>query len=220
MLPVAATLDRPDGAGTDAIALCQRFRHTAPTGYRANGSHILGCQLGVLDSLSSRLPLFRVTIAHIVNERAEKQVIRPHAGRVVTVVTDHQSVRNRAIRQFIRKTVRACSSSVCAQSKQPVSETSCATRPYPAALRITLVHLCPEGFGQRLSLRHPRAFAGTVWAGLGSLTNEDTPTRRAVNRHSISMRLITAGAGTEALFRAANKCLATRRADGGLMNDC
>jgi len=100
---------------------------------------------------------FCPSITHIIAIRAEEEMIRPHTGRRITVVETPEAIRDRAIMQFIRKTMRKDRFFLLPENA--ISARSGNTTPEPAG--VCLDDLCPEAFKQ--------------WANMGMGRKEPLP---------------------------------------------
>lgn len=117
-------------------------------------------------------------VAHVVGGRARIQVLRPDAGRIVAMMQDAQSDRDRAVVEFPRETVGT--DGVSTNPELPVAESVPAALPFPTAF-VGTVHLRPEPFGGRQR--------GTLGTHLG-LTSVVPRPRRCQPRGGTRMSLI------------------------------
>lgn len=95
-------------------------------------------------------------IRHVVGMRANEQVARPHAGRIVTAVADFHPFRDRAVVKFPRESVRAnVAGSVTSPCQKPVAALGRRSCPHPTRPKIRandgsiLLDALPEAINHR-----------------------------------------------------------------------
>jgi hypothetical protein len=86
------------------------------------------------------------TVAHVVGLRAEEQMRRVHAGRVIARVTEKESVRHDSVVEFPRNPMRVGKALTSPPALNRAITTNSGARPEPAVL--SLFNLRPEAFGE------------------------------------------------------------------------
>lgn len=90
---------------------------------------------------------FLVLVRHVVCMSSKKEVIGPHAWRIVAVMTNIHAFRYRAIMQFVAEPMRQ--SCFAIDTYIAVTVTRSAASPFPAAGRSILVDLFPKAVDGR-----------------------------------------------------------------------
>lgn len=94
--------------------------------------------------VSGQRTSLRMHVVYVVGSGSKKQMIGSDATRIVTTMQNHQSIRDGAIRQFPRHTVRAARLSVAPCS--PVTLRCQCASPHPAITGC--VNCCPESISE------------------------------------------------------------------------
>lgn len=149
MLVSLARQEQMDCSLRNAIALTQLglsslFRRVR----RPDFSDLSGGQVGVEANTVTQGAPFCISVMGIVQRRSEEQMIGPNTRRIVTVMENEQSVRNRPVGNLPSRSVcMAVPIGLSSLAEESVSTLIGGRSPDPAV--ITFLNLGPKAFGPR-----------------------------------------------------------------------
>lgn len=163
MSPISSLENRVDSVLTYAEFARQSCLASA---YRQismkNFFHLLCCEFGCTPAFAICMSLFHKHIMVVFSESPKKQVVRVHARRIIAMVTNALSIRNRAIVQLPREAMGGYHP-MLSRLLQPTIAFNNRTSPQPTSL--SLLNLCPKTLftAWSTSLAHACMTAKSAW---------------------------------------------------------
>jgi len=134
MLPNLTRDNLPKSTYVHMKDLCKINVPHPAVGKTANFNHLLRRQLGPFHCLSTCVTTFVYLVVHVFHLCSYKEVIRTNTSGSVTSMTNKQTLRDRAIGQFIGNPMHATRDTI--PFERPMLFPARACFPYPAGNRI------------------------------------------------------------------------------------